>query len=253
LIRISTVIIAQDEADHLERCVRPCLEFSDEVLVVDGGSADGTPEVAQRLGCRVIRNPWPGYAAQRNLGADRAAHDWIFSVDADEIVDERLREALASLRDSGPPNGAVAYAVERVNSFLGDWFTEAPERKVRLYDRRQAEFTDAAVHEVVDVPVGETEVLPGHLWHVNYGDLEEATRGLNFYTSLEAEMAAARRPMRAWRLVLRPLARFAQRYVWERSFRHGWRGLFFALHWAYWELLREMKVYERRRDRQRRP
>ena len=249
MIRISTVIIAQDEAQHLERCVRPCLGFSDEILVVDGGSADDTPAVAERLGCRVIQNPWPGYAAQRNLGAEHAANDWIFSVDADEIVDDGLVEALSALRRTGPPNGAVAYTVERVNSFLGDWFTESPERKVRLYDRRRLGFTDAPVHEVVDIPVEATDVLPGHLWHVNYGDLEQATSGLNFYTSLEADVAAAERPMKPWRLVVRPLARFAQRFVVERSFRHGWRGLFFSLHWAYWELLREMKIYERRRKR----
>jgi hypothetical protein len=55
--------------------------------------------------------------------------------------------------------------------------------------------------------------------------------------------------MRVWRLFLRPLLRFGQRYFLQRSFRHGWRGLFFAFDWAYWELLREMKVHERRRRR----
>ena len=249
---ISTVIIAQDEAGRLERCVRSCRSFSDEVLVVDGGSSDGTAELAERLGCRVVVNPWPGYAAQRNVGAQAAAHDWIFSVDPDETVDEELGRALAELRRAGAGD-RIAYSVRRVNSFLGAWFTERTERKVRLYDRRRTAFTDAVVHEVVDVPVSETETLPGHVWHHSHDDLEDATRRLNLYTSLEADQAAARRDMRAWRLFLRPLLRFGHRYLLQRSFRHGWRGLFFAFNWAYWELLREMKVYERRRaDRTRR-
>jgi len=243
---ISTVIIARDEEARLERCVRPCMRFSDEVVVVDGGSTDGTRELAERLGCRVIENPWAGYAPQRNFGASQAAHDWIFAVDADEVVDEELGAALEGLRGAGAIEGH-ARSVRRVNKFLGDPFPESAERKVRLYDRRHAAFVDRPVHEVVNVPVSEAETLPGSLVHESHGDLEDATRRLNLYTSLEADLAAARRPPRAWRLVLRPLLRFGHRYLLQRSYRHGWRGLFFALNWAYWELLREMKVYERRR------
>ena len=247
MIRLSTVIIAQDEEERLERCVRSCLPFSDEVLVVDGGSRDGTRELAERLGCRVIENPWPGYSAQRNLGAREAEHDWIFSVDPDETVDEELAAAIAAVRESGPANGQVAFSVDRVNSFLREWFPESSERKVRLYDRRAAAFEDAIVHEVVNVPVPATDTLPGHVWHDSWRDLEETSRRIDTYTSLEAEREAARRPPRLWRLLLRPPLRFGHRYVLQRSYRHGWRGLLFALSWLWWELLREMKVYERRR------
>jgi glycosyltransferase involved in cell wall biosynthesis len=245
-IRISTVIIVRDEEERLERCVRPCLAFSDEVLVVDGGSTDGTRELAERLGCRVVEHEWPGYARQRNLGAESASYDWIFSVDADEVVDDELARAVGRLRDAGAGDGA-AFSVRRVNRFLGEWFPESAERKVRLYDRRRAAFTERVVHEVVDVPVRSADVLPGCLMHESHDDLADATRRLNLYTSLEADAAATERGMSAWRLFLRPLMRFGHRYVLQRSFRHGWRGLFLAFNWAYWELLREMKVFERRR------
>lgn len=245
---ISTVIIARDEAERLERCVRSCLPFSDEVLVVDGGSTDGTQELAERLGCRVVFNEWPGYSAQRNFGAGVAAHDWIFSIDSDEAADDELSRAVKAIRNS-PVEEHSAYGIERVNSFMGAWLTESPELKVRLYDRRRAAFTESVVHELVDVPPGRAGTLSGRVWHQSHEDLDDATRRLNLYTSLEAEIAAAERPMRASRLFLRPVLRFGQRYLLRRSFRHGWRGLFLAFHWAYWELLREMKVYERRRPR----
>jgi hypothetical protein len=87
------------------------------------------------------------------------------------------------------------------------------------------------------------------VWHDSWRDLGEIARRIDTYTSLEADREAARRPMRLWRLLLRPPLRFAHRYVLQRSYRHGWRGLFFALAWVWWELLREMKVYERRRNR----
>lgn len=248
MLAISTVIITQDEAPRLERCVRSCLAFSDEVLVVDSHSTDGTRELAESLGCRVIENDWPGYAAQRNFGASQARHDWVFSIDADEQADEELQQALDGARSQPEPHRA-ALSVQRINSFMGAWLTESPEVLVRFYDRRRTGYPDAIVHEVVEVPTDTTDTLAGHVWHENHTDLEDATRRLDLYTSLEAQREAGTRDMEVWRLFLRPLLRFGQRYVLQRAFRHGWRGLFLAFHWTYWELLREMKVYERRRAR----
>jgi glycosyltransferase involved in cell wall biosynthesis len=242
LIPISTVIIAQDEEERLARCVRPCLAFSDEVVVVDGGSRDGTPELAERLGCRVIRNPWPGYSVQRNLGAERAANDWIFAVDSDEHPDGELARSIAGAPAGGPP----AYSVQRVNEFLGERLTHSPETKVRLYDRRRARFTDTLVHEVVDVPPEAAEPLPGVLFHDRPATRAEVLERIRLYTSLEAEVAASTRGPRLWRLLLRPPARFGQRWMLQRGFLHGRRGLVHACYWAWWELLREVKVYRLR-------
>lgn len=245
---ISTVIITQDQAGPLPACVEACRSFSDEILVVDGGSSDGTVAVAKRLGCRVLENRWPGYAAQRNLGADRAAYDWVFFVDTDEVVDRVLADRLRAFR-LRPPTNDAAFAVQRVNQFMGEWLPERPERKVRLYDRRRCRVSDLLVHESVDsgaAPVGRME---GRIWHFNHLDLDDATKRLNLYTDLEARVAAQHRPMRPWLIVLRPCARFVQRFFLQSGFRHGWRGLFWSLHWGYWELLREMKVFEARAGR----
>lgn len=243
---LSVIIIASEAGATLQRCVTSCQPFASEIVVVDSGSTDSTVDIARRLGCRVIENEWPGYSAQRNVGADAAANDWVFAIDVDETVDDELARALEATTRSSRVD--AAYAVRRVNSFMGAWFSEAPESIIRVYDRRRHRYRDALVHEVVDVD-GAVLELPGVIWHENHTDLVDATRRLNLYTSLEAEHAAATRPFRAWRLVLRPVLRFGHRYVLQQAFRHGWRGLFMSLHWAYWELMREMKVLERRGPR----
>jgi len=56
----TAVIIAQDEAERIGECVRSVRRCVDEVVVVDGGSRDGTPDLAKALGCRVVHNAWPG-------------------------------------------------------------------------------------------------------------------------------------------------------------------------------------------------
>ena len=80
---VSVVIIAKEEVDRLESCVASCQSFADEIVVIDGGSEDGTPGLARSLGCAVYENDWPGYGPQRNFGAEHAANDWIFWIDAD--------------------------------------------------------------------------------------------------------------------------------------------------------------------------
>lgn len=239
---ISTVIITQDEADLLARCIDSCRPFSDEILVVDGGSLDTSVAVAKSRGCRVVVHPFAGYARQRNLGAEQAAHDWIFSVDTDEVVMPGLARALAELRER-PDLPEAGFAVTRVNSFAGRWIRGGAEHKVRLYDRRRARFEEVPVHETVRV-TGVVRELPGLLFHYSYRDLDDATRRLNRYTTLEARHEGRRRSFALHRLLLRPPARFLQRWVLERGCREGLPGLLYALHWAYWEALREMKVYE---------
>ena len=60
------------------------------------------PEIASRLGARVIESPWPGYAQQKNLAAERASNDWILSIDADEALSEALEGEIWQIKKNGP-------------------------------------------------------------------------------------------------------------------------------------------------------
>ncbi|HEY9884354.1 MAG TPA: glycosyltransferase family 2 protein, partial [Thermosynechococcaceae cyanobacterium] len=91
---LSIVIIALNEEEYIANAIHSCQSFADEVVVVDSDSQDATVQIARELGCQVYYNPWTGYSDQRNFGADRAQHDWIFFIDADEVIDDRLAAAL---------------------------------------------------------------------------------------------------------------------------------------------------------------
>ena len=79
--RISAVILARNEADRIEACIRS-VSFCDEVLVVDSLSTDGTAEIARRLGARVIERAWPCYRSQHEFAIARASHDGLLSIEA---------------------------------------------------------------------------------------------------------------------------------------------------------------------------
>src|SRR3712207_9123950 len=83
---LSVFIIAHDEADRIGDTIRAVRDLTDDLLVVDSGSTDGTQAAAEALGARVIFNPWPGYGPQKRFAEDRCRHDWLLNLDADEPV-----------------------------------------------------------------------------------------------------------------------------------------------------------------------
>jgi glycosyltransferase involved in cell wall biosynthesis len=241
---LSVVIITRNEAARLERCVAACRAFADEVVVVDSGSDDGTVELAERLGCSVHENPWPGYGRQRNVAADLARHDWVLWIDADEVVGSELAASIEGWkrRDAAEP---VAFRVERVGDFMGRWLEGASEQLVRLYDRRACRVTEVPVHEAVDVNPRKAGDLDGVLWHHGFRSLEDHVSRFDGYTTLEAEKArAAGRSFSVWRLLWRPPARLFQRLFLQGLYRKGIPGLTVCVLWVHYELMRELKLRE---------
>jgi len=240
---ISAVIIAKDERERLEACVASCRPFADEVVVVDGGSRDGTPELARSLGCVVHENEWPGFGRQRNFGAERASHDWIFWIDADEVAGEDLGSALRRWKDD-EVDDCVVLAVERVGDFMGRWLFGASEWLPRLYDRRACQISDVAVHETV-VGGGEPDRLRGRLWHYGFRSFSDHVARFDRYTTLEAEKAwEAGRRFSIWRLLWRPPARLLKVLLGRRMYREGVAGLGVCALWVDYEVMRELKLRE---------
>lgn len=242
--KISAVMIVQNEAQRLEGSVRACQQFADEIVVVDGGSDDDTVAVARRLGCVVLENPWPGYGPQRNFGADRATHNWVFVVDPDEVVGAELAAALDSWKRSGNDT-AAAFQVSTVGDFLGVWLEGASRSGLRLYDRRRCRYTDAQVHETVDVAGHRVSRMPGTLWHYGFRSVSDHIVRFDRYTTLEAQVAGRQgKRFSVWRLVFRPPARFAQKLILHGLYRKGIPGIAVCLLWVYYEIIRELKLRE---------
>ncbi len=210
-MRLTATLITRDAAGSVGEAIRS-VRWADEVVVVDSGSTDGTPEVARSCGARVVVEGWRGYGAQKNRAASLAGHDWVLSLDADERVDDRLAAAIAAL--PARPLTA-AYTLRRRNRFAGRVIPRWPwscERVVRLYDRRRAAFVERRVHETLRVD-GPVASLPGRLEHFAYRDWDDYRRRQQRYVALGAEqlLADGRRP-RSTDLVVRPAAAFLRQW-----------------------------------------
>jgi len=220
---LTVAIITLNAASQIE----PCLEsvaFADEILLVDSGSTDGTPELARRFGARVETKEWLGFGRQKGHAVAIARNDWVLCLDADERVTEQLarsiRAAMASPRYR-------AWRMARRNRFLGRWLSHGegyPDWSLRLFHRAHASWSSDEVHEAV-LTTADVGTLEGDLLHDSAEDVATYLGKQNRYTTLQAKTLFAQ-GVRAshWRLLASPLVRFVKFYVVRGGFLDGGAG-----------------------------
>ena len=241
-MKISATIIASNEERNLPRAIES-LRCCDEIIVVDSGSIDRTVELAANLGARVIETPWRGYAGQKNFASEAASNDWILSIDADEALSEALESEIWQIKRNGPEFDA--YTMPRLAQYLGRWIFHSgwyPDRKVRLFDRRRAQWYGEFVHESVKVH-GTVGHLQANLLHFTCSSLSEHLKTMDSYTTLAAEQLIAEGRKAQWsRLVLDPPWTFFQTYILKRGFLDGMEGLAIAHMAALYNFLKYAKA-----------
>jgi glycosyltransferase involved in cell wall biosynthesis len=243
--RLSVVVVTRNEQDRLRACLES-VAWADEIVVVDAESDDKTVSIAREFTDHVVVRPWPGYAAQKNTALEMATAEWALSLDADEIVSAELAADIRRVLASEAP--ADGYAIPRRNIFWGRWMRHGglyPDWQVRLFRRTRGRFGARAVHESVTVD-GRVERLAGHLEHRSYRDVGDFLARADRYATLAAGDAVAQgRRAGVTDFVVRPLGRFLAMYVVHLGFLDGWRGFLLASLYAYYVLIRSVKIWER--------
>jgi glycosyltransferase involved in cell wall biosynthesis len=200
------------------------------------------------LGARVIDQDWLGFGPQKQFAVQAAKHDWVLCLDADERVTDALQAAILDALKA-PSSGAFRFA--RCNRFLGRYLKHGegyPDWSLRLFDRRQARWSDDAVHEkvVTDCTVGR---LAGDLLHDSAESLASYLNKQNRYTTLAAEMAiAAGKRASFGRIALSPLVRFVKFYLLRGGFRDGLPGLIHIAIGCFNSFIKYAKMLERQKS-----
>jgi glycosyltransferase involved in cell wall biosynthesis len=240
---ITATVITLNEARNIEECLAS-LKWANEILVVDSGSTDGTPDLARAAGAKVLSREWPGYAAQKDFAASQAAHDWILSVDADErVTPELAAEIQQTLKH---PEDRVGFRIPRVTFHLGRWIRHTdwyPDYQLRLYDRRSAGWAKRRVHESVTArgPVGK---LNRDLQHYAYRDIGHHYETMQHYTRLAAlQMFEEGRRATFFDLLLHPPAAFLRNYVLKAGVLDGTPGLIISAMNAHYVFLKFAKLW----------
>jgi glycosyltransferase involved in cell wall biosynthesis len=248
---LSIFIIARNEADRIGRTIEAVRDLSDDIVVVDSGSTDGTQGAAEAHGARVIHNEWPGYGPQKRFAEEQCRHLWLLNIDADEVAPPALtQEIRATLADGAP--GVDGFEIRIAEVFPGEGephpmaYALAP---VRLYRRDRGRYSQSIVHDRVEFPPGARfGRLRGTIHHFSVRSIGDQMEKLNRYTTQQAlDLAKRGGHVPTWRLFVEFPAAFFKAYVMRRHALRGVYGFMTSMNFAFYRWLRVAKDVERRR------
>lgn len=247
---LSIFIIAKNEGDRIGRTLMAVQDLSDDILVVDSGSSDNTIEVAIAHGARVIHNDWPGYGEQKRFAEDNCRHDWLFNLDADEVITDELKsEIIAALGDSELSPQAFSIPIAEVFPFETAAHKYAYVLEpVRIYHRSVGRYNPSIVHDRVDLIKGtRVSAFHGRVLHYSVRSLGEQLVKLNAYADNQAmDMELRGKKYSIFRLLFEFPIAFIKAYFGRRHFLRGTFGFMSAMNYAFYRYLRLAKHWEKR-------
>ncbi|WP_350333121.1 glycosyltransferase family 2 protein [Coralliovum pocilloporae] len=255
---LSIFIICKDEAERLPLVLDALADLSDDLVIVDSGSTDGTLEIARRYTKHVFHRDWEGFGQQKVYAESLCRHDWVLNLDADEVLLEEVRQSIRALFDLPEDQRAAAYSLRiRHVSMLVDNIT--PHRlspiniTPRLYHRKRAGFKDSAVHDKVVVHDGSpVETLSGDVAHISMKSFDQMWRKIADYARLQAEDWADKGREPGWlRLLLDPPWFFIKNYFLRRLVFLGFEGFVMAVAVSAGRALRIGMTWEVQKRRRR--
>ena len=228
-MHLSAIIITRNEILNIEDCLR-CLDFADEIIVLDNASTDGTPVVARGMGAKVFNtDDWPGFGKQKNRALDYVNATWVLSLDADERVTPDLRdEILAAIKSES----SSVFSFPRLSVYCGQWMKHSgwyPDHVVRLFRCGEARFSEDLVHErlIVRSPI---VMLKTPLRHLSFPDFESVLDKVNRYSSAGAlGLKNKGREATLGQAISHGAWAFFRTYVLRRGFLDGQMGLALAI------------------------
>jgi glycosyltransferase involved in cell wall biosynthesis len=245
--KISAVIITLNEEKNIVRCLQS-LQWANEIVVVDSGSADGTVEICKAHGARVIEAEWQGFGPTKRFAVEQATHDWIFSIDADEEVTPALREKIRTILRQPDPH--VAYRIKRQPFYLGQpihhcgWQKDYP---LRLFNRRFGNFNSKAVHEAVQFD-GAVRYLQEPLNHYTYPTISSHVQKMDRYTTLSLDEMPPGKKASIAGAVARSFFKFFKMYFLKLGFLDGRVGFVLCANSAIGIFFKYIKLWERNRS-----
>jgi len=232
---LTIAVLTKNEAHRIQACLRSAA-FADQIVVVDSGSTDGTVELARAVGAEVFSHPdWQGFAVQRNRLLAHARCDYVFFLDADELITPQLQaELLAAIHSGARAVWKIRWRMVAYGQELR-WFV-SQSKVERLFRREMVKEYVGVVHEqaiLLDELAGQRvprHVLRARLLHHSretvHGSLDKMTQ----YAMLgAAKRAALGKAGGVWRGLASGSAMFLRLYVFHLGMLCGGAGFLYCL------------------------
>ena len=245
MIKISAIIITQNEERNIGRCIDSIKSVVDEIVVIDSYSTDHTCDIAIEKGARVVKHPFKTHIDQKNYAITQALYDIVLSLDADEYLSETLTRSILEVKENWQ---FEAYRMNRLSSYGGKWIRHGnwyPDQKIRLWNKRKGLWGGENPHDKVILKKGVKVMhLKGDLLHRAYIDASETLSKIQRYSEIFADENAGRRSTSALRMVAHSSFAFFKSYFFKRGFLDGFEGLMVAKAVSNHVFYKYAKLYE---------
>jgi glycosyltransferase involved in cell wall biosynthesis len=243
--QLSVVIITHNEEKNIGRCIDAAKSLADEIIVLDSLSTDNTINIARSKGAKVWQEPFRGYIGQKNRAIEFASFNYIFSIDADEVPDEKL---ISSICEAKKTFTYSAYKMKRCTNFCGRFIrfgTWYPDRKIRLFDKRVSRWGGINPHDkiIFDKPVA-VKYLEGEILHYCYNTKKEyADQSTRFSSIAAISLYEAGIRTSLVKIIVNPTWAFINDYFIRVGFLNGKSGVAIAFKQAHYTFLKHIKLY----------
>jgi (heptosyl)LPS beta-1,4-glucosyltransferase len=233
MAKISVALCCTNVGETLEAACQS-VAWADELVIVDSGSTDATPEIAQRYATRYVVEPWRGYTEQKKYAASLCRNDWVLVLDGDEECAAELAAEMQSLSDAALARLDVLYMRRRtyifhrvVRSWLPDWQSRLIHRGRTVWDNQALHDNRLPSHRA------RTRRLRGFLEHrrtsrTGFREFFDGRLADSRLVLIASEMHLKGRRCRWWDLAMRPTLVFLKLYLLKGGIFEGSFGLMVA-------------------------
>jgi glycosyltransferase involved in cell wall biosynthesis len=244
-MQISAILITKDEAKRVSRTLES-ITWMDEIIVVDSESSDQTRDICRSYGAKVLTRPFDTFDQQKNFALQQTQGEWVFSIDADEIISDALRE---EIKQTVSNTSADAFRILRHNYFFGKrlkFGKQGKDHLLRLFRRQCGKFV-GPIHEVVQVN-GKQETLQNPMFHFGTDSLASFKSKWPQYMQLEAKrMNDEDRIPSLLKAALFPLGRWCYEYLFLGGILDGRSGLLYHALSCYYGWAKNFKARKLRK------
>lgn len=189
-VDMTIIILTKNEEVNLSNCLESINDFATRVLVVDSGSTDNTLEVAKKYNAEIIEHPFESYAHQYNWVLDNCniTSKWVFRLDADEIVTEKLKDEIRKECEKHSDDNVNGFLVQFKIFFLGKLLKHAgnyPFLNMIIWKNGTGKYTERYMGEHSYLLSGETIKLKNYCIHNDVKSLDTFISKHNWYATRE--------------------------------------------------------------------
>ncbi len=239
-IPLSVCIVARNEGDVIEECLKNIYNWADEIIVVDGQSTDDTAKIARKYAKVFVRPNDPSHHVNKKWSFDQAKNKWVLSLDADESLSLELKRDIEKVvKENG--YGFDGFFMPRINTLYGkplkyDWHGYM----LRLYRKGKEHFKGERLHEYITID-GKVGHLKGKMIHFGWWrGMHSYVYKMNNYTTFDAQsMVDMKQKHSIWKTFKRIFSQTMQLTKMRIVFNEFPYGLFFL----FGDIVNECLIY----------